>query len=162
VPLRETWTDVMLLEAATRDAVSVTINGAALTSVCDPDRYALAVAPPESATHDALEDEISRYVAERDLVELSGSAPDQHGELTSRVNAKTRAWGVEVARVELSRIEVRLDDDLIRWAEELSAQASPASALGGHRPGAARPPNRRRKRAGRPPYPRRSAVHRSG
>jgi regulator of protease activity HflC (stomatin/prohibitin superfamily) len=129
VPLRETWTDVMLLEAATRDAVSVTINGAALTSVCDPDRYALAVAPPESATHDALEDEISRYVAERDLVELSGSAPDHHGELTSRVNSKTRAWGVEVARVELSRIEVRLDDDLIRWAEELSAQASPASAL---------------------------------
>jgi regulator of protease activity HflC (stomatin/prohibitin superfamily) len=128
VPLRETWADVLWLEAATRDGVTVTVNGAALTSVCDPGRYALASDSPESATMRVVEGEISRYVAERDLVELSGAAGDRHRELTSRVDARTGEWGVEVARVEISRIEVRLDADLIRWAEGFSARTSPAAA----------------------------------
>ncbi|MHA6797699.1 SPFH domain-containing protein (plasmid) [Pseudonocardia bannensis] len=127
VPLRRTWADVMWLEATTGDGVSVTVNGAALISVFDPVRYALTTDPAESATTDALEAEIGRYVAERDLVELSESAVNERGELTSRVNARTREWGVEVARVELSRIEVRLDADLIRWAGSLTARASPAT-----------------------------------
>ncbi len=127
VPLGETWADVMWLEATSRDGVSVTVNGAALVSVFDPGRYALGSGSPESATIDALEVEIGRYIAERDLVELSESAVDQHGELTSRVNARTGAWGVEVVRVELSRIEVRLNPSLIRWAERFAAGASPAA-----------------------------------
>ena len=126
VPLRRTWADVMWLEATTRDGVSVTVNGAALISVFDPGRYALAPEPPESATTDALEAEIGRYVADRDLVELNGWAVDQHGELTSGVNARTREWGVEVAHVEFSRIEVRLDAELISWAGDFSGGASPA------------------------------------
>lgn len=127
VPLRETWADVLWLEAATRDGVSVTVNGAALVSVFDPWRYALAVDSPESATVEALETEISRYVAERDLVEFSEPAVDQHSELASRVNARTGDWGVEVVRVELSRMEVRVDADLIRWAEDSAARTSPAA-----------------------------------
>ena len=132
VPRGTTWADVIWLEATTRDGVSVTVHGAALVSVLDPGRYALAVGSPDALTihaliDDALEAETSRYVAERDLVELSGSAADQHGELTSRVNARTGEWGVEVARVELSRIEVRLTADLIRWAESLAARTSPAA-----------------------------------
>lgn len=126
VPLGRTWADVMWLEAKTRDGVSVTVNGAALVSVFDPGRYALATDSPESATTDALEVEIGRYVAERDLVELPESA-DQHDELTSKANARTREWGVEVSRVEFSRIEIRLDADLIRWAEHLAARVSPAA-----------------------------------
>jgi hypothetical protein len=127
VPLRKAWADVMWLEATTRDGVPVTVNGAALVSVLDPGRYALAAESPDSATVDALESEMGRYVAERDLVELSGSAVGQDGELTSRVNARTGEWGVEVAHVELSRIEVRLGAQLIRWAEGLSARTSPAA-----------------------------------
>jgi regulator of protease activity HflC (stomatin/prohibitin superfamily) len=126
VPLGKTWADVMWLEATTRDGVSVTVNGAALVSVFDPGRYALVNDSPAGATTEALEGEISRYVAERDLVELSESDADQRGELMSRVNARTGQWGVEVARVELSRIEVRLDADLIRWAEGFAARTSPA------------------------------------
>jgi regulator of protease activity HflC (stomatin/prohibitin superfamily) len=126
VPLRKAWADVMWLEAATRDGVPVTVSGAALISVFDPGRYALAAESRQSATIDALEVEIGRYLAERDLVELSKSAVDQYGELISRVNARAGEWGVEVAHVELSRIEVRLGADLIRWAEDLTARTSPA------------------------------------
>ncbi|OZM76999.1 SPFH domain-containing protein [Pseudonocardia sp. MH-G8] len=127
VPRGTTWADVMWLEATTRDGVSVTVHGAALVSVLDPGRYAQAVGSPESSTDEALEAETGRYVAERDLVELFESAADQHRELTSRVTARTGEWGVEVARVELSRIEVRLTADLIRWAEGLAARTSPAA-----------------------------------
>jgi SPFH domain / Band 7 family len=126
VPLRETWADVMWQQATTRDGMSVTVNGAALVSVLDPGRYALASDSPEAAITEALEVEISRYVAERDLVELAESAVDQHGELASEISAMAGEWGVEVARVELTTIEVRLDGDLIRWAERYSARTSPA------------------------------------
>lgn len=127
VPLRKTWADVMWLDATTRDGVPVTVSAAALVSARDPGRYALTAESADSATNDALEAEIDRYVAERDLVELSGWVTDQYDELTSRVNARTDEWGVQVARVELSRIEVRLGAELIRWAEDLSARTPRAA-----------------------------------
>jgi hypothetical protein len=148
VPLRETWADVMWLEATTRDGVAVTVNGAALISVFDPGRYAMARGSPESATSHALEVEIGRYVAERDLVELSRWTVDPHGELTSRVNASTREWGVEVTRVELSSVEVRLDADLIRWAEERPAPHLTLGSSGGQRDATPRPRTRNRENGG--------------
>ncbi|HLU58633.1 MAG TPA: SPFH domain-containing protein [Pseudonocardia sp.] len=122
VPLRATWVDVLFLDATTRDGVPVTVNGAALVSVTHPVRYALAADPPGPATVDALEAEIGRYVGVRDLAQLAEPVLDDGGELTAAVNTRTAGWGVEVARVELTRIEVRLGADLLRWAEGFAAR----------------------------------------
>ncbi|GAA0919180.1 hypothetical protein GCM10009559_01120 [Pseudonocardia zijingensis] len=129
VPMCPTWTDVVWVEATTRDSVPVTVHGAALVATVDPVRYALAAEPADAATTDAVEAEIARYVSEHDLVELSGWAADRYGELTSRVDARTREWGVEVARVELSRIDVRLGWELIAWAEDLPARTPAALTM---------------------------------
>jgi regulator of protease activity HflC (stomatin/prohibitin superfamily) len=127
VPAHAVWADVMWLQATTRDGVPVTVNGAALVSVVDPGRYAGAAGSPRAAVTLALEAEIGRYVAERDLAELSDPAVDQHGELAAGTSAATAEWGVEVAHVELTTVEVRLDARLIRWAERFSARRSPAA-----------------------------------
>jgi regulator of protease activity HflC (stomatin/prohibitin superfamily) len=92
----------------------------------DPARYATASDSPEPALSDLVEQELDRYVAERNLVELSGAGADPHGELASRVGASTGGAGVEALRVEIGRIEVRLDSALLGWAERLSTRRPPA------------------------------------
>ncbi|MGH3586964.1 MAG: SPFH domain-containing protein [Pseudonocardia sp.] len=162
VPLTKTWTDVLRLEATTRDGVAVTVSGAALTFVRDPGDYAAAVDPPGSSTADGLESEIGRYVAERDLAELSASTADQDGGLASRVNAITAEWGVEVDRVELDRIEVPVDADLIRWAEGFARPRPPNRARRHRRSGHHVQHGSRKGRRAPSPFPRRSAVRCSG
>ncbi|MEU8251340.1 SPFH domain-containing protein [Nonomuraea sp. NPDC048916] len=117
IPMRPVHVDLLWVEATTRDQVTVMVNGVAMASVNDPVAYAVAEDSSAAATSAAAETEVRRYVAERDLAELS--APDDDGveELAARISRRTAHWGVEVRLVELTRIEIPLRADLIRWAE---------------------------------------------
>lgn len=131
VPLRPACIDLLWLKATTRDGVAVKVNGAVLASVCDPVRYCLARESPLSdtplsAATAAAEAEVRRYVAGRELAELSGPTGVERTDLQSRITARIRQLGVEVTRIELDRIEIPLTTDLIRWAETFSARVRPA------------------------------------
>jgi regulator of protease activity HflC (stomatin/prohibitin superfamily) len=127
VPLDTTYVDLLWLDAVTRDGVAVTVNGAALASVGDPVSYALSRDSPSSATVAVAEAEIRGYVAECDLVELSEPSEGDLCDLSARVSDRTRDWGVDVTLIELSRVEVRLKADLIRWAEGFADRARQAA-----------------------------------
>jgi hypothetical protein len=40
------------------------------------------------------------------------------------VGVRTREWGVAIRRVELARVELPADDDLLRWAERYAAASA--------------------------------------
>ncbi|GIH23442.1 hypothetical protein Aph01nite_17520 [Acrocarpospora phusangensis] len=117
-----TYLDLLWLDAVTRDGVAVTVNGAGLASAVEPGP---SEQPSGTATLAVAEDEIRRYVAERDLADLSH--PYDLGDLSCRITGRTRAWGVEVTVIEFSRVEVRLKADLIRWADGFAARAKQAA-----------------------------------
>jgi regulator of protease activity HflC (stomatin/prohibitin superfamily) len=117
VSLGAAYVDIFWLEAVTRDGVNITVNGAVLASVRDPISYALHPGSPNSATLVAAEEEIRGYVAERDLAELVEPSEEDRRDLSAAISDRTRVWGVEVSLTEVSRVEVRLKADLIRWAE---------------------------------------------
>lgn len=107
---------VLWLEAVTRDGVTITVNAVAQAFVADPAAYASYQGSPGAATLAAAEAEIRRYVGERDLSRLSRRA-----DLAGDAGAGSRHWGVEVTLLALTRVEVRLQEDLIRWAERLAS-----------------------------------------
>jgi regulator of protease activity HflC (stomatin/prohibitin superfamily) len=115
VPMRARWFDVRV-DATTRDAVTVVVEGTALVAVRDPARYALAVDSPASAVEWALEAGLREHVAALDLLELAGGRNLRPAGLAGRISERTTAWGVEVTDVELGPVEVRVDGDLMRWA----------------------------------------------
>ncbi|GAA2108436.1 SPFH domain-containing protein [Actinomadura alba] len=123
VSLGTDYVDLLWLEAVTRDDVKVTVNGAALATVSDPVSYVRHPEPPVSATVAAAEAEIRGYVAERDLAELVEPSEADRRELSARISRRTRVWGVEVTLVEFSRVQLRLQADLIRWAEGFADRA---------------------------------------
>ena len=125
VSLEATYADVMWLDAVTRDDVRVVINGAALAAVRDPVSYASHQGSPGTATVQAAEEEIRGYVAERDLAELAEPPEQDLRNLSAAISRRTRAWGVDVAFVEFSRVQVRLETGLIRWAEGFAGRAGP-------------------------------------
>jgi regulator of protease activity HflC (stomatin/prohibitin superfamily) len=122
VRLGTDYVDLLWLEADTRDGVTVTVNGAALATVRDPVAY-VRHTEPVSATVAAAEAEIRGYVGERDLPELVEPSETDRRELSARISSRTRAWGVEVTLVEFSRVQIRLKEDLIRWAEGFADRA---------------------------------------
>lgn len=118
VPVHARWYDVTWLDATTRDAVRVTVTAAASGVVREPVRYALA-GPPAADVVWALEAELRRCVTERDLIELATGSATGFPALTAAVSARTAQWGIEITDVEVTRIEVRVDQGLVRWASEL-------------------------------------------
>ena len=129
VPLRQLRVDALRVEATTKDGVTVTVNGAARLAVRDVVRYAEAAESPVTAAGCAAEAEIRRFVTQRHLVELS-DADDDPCELAVRVSGRTDECGVEVTCLDMSRIDVRLKADLIRWAERFDGRTRRA----GHAP----------------------------
>lgn len=117
IPMRPMHVDLLWVEATTRDQVRVTVNGVAVASVSDPVAYAVADDTSAAATSAAAETEIRRYVAERDLAELSIPDDGDARDLAARISRRTADWGIEVSLVELSRVEIPVRADLIRWAE---------------------------------------------
>ncbi|GGO69269.1 SPFH domain-containing protein [Nonomuraea cavernae] len=117
IPMRPMHVDLLWVEATTRDEVRVTVSGVALASVADPIAYAVAEDTSTAATSAVAESEIRRYVAQRDLAELSAPDGGDTRELAARISRRTAEWGIEVGLVELSRVEIPVRSDLIRWAE---------------------------------------------
>lgn len=123
VPMGATFVDILWLDAVTRDDVRVVVNGAALAAVRDPVSYVLHQGSPGTATVLAAEEEIRGYVAERDLAELAEPPEEDRRGLSAAISRRTREWGVEVTFIEFSRVEVRLETGLIRWAEGFAGRA---------------------------------------
>ncbi|GAA3408551.1 hypothetical protein [Streptosporangium vulgare] len=107
---------ILWLDAVTRDGVTITVNAAARAFVADPVAYAAYPGSPGGAKLAAAEAEIRRYVGERDLSRLS-----KRVDLARATGDGNRHWGVEVALVAITRVEVRRREDLIRWAERLAS-----------------------------------------
>ncbi|WP_030914295.1 hypothetical protein [Streptosporangium amethystogenes] len=107
---------VLWLEAATRDGVTITVNAVAQALLTDPAACASYPGSPGAAMLAAAEAEIRRYVGERDLSRLSRCV-----DLAGDAYDGACHWGVEVTLVALTRVEVRLQEDLIRWAERLAS-----------------------------------------
>ncbi|WP_436756782.1 hypothetical protein [Streptosporangium sp. V21-05] len=119
---------ILWLDAVTRDGVTITVNAAARAFVADPVAYAAYPGSPGGAKLAAAEAEIRRYVGERDLsplskrVDLTRGARDGAGDgARDGTGTGNRHWGVEVALVAITRVEVRRREDLIRWAERLAS-----------------------------------------
>ena len=115
IPLRDRWHDVTELDATTRDAVRVTVTAAATGTVSDPLRYALASCP-DAAVEWVLEAELRRFLAQRDLAQLATLATTGVLELPAAVSARTAGWGIEIAEVQVGRLDTRVDPGLLRWA----------------------------------------------
>lgn len=113
---------ILWLDAVTRDGVTITVNAAARAFVADPVAYAAYPGSPGDAKLAATEAEIRRYVGKRDLSRLSKRV-DLARDAGAGTGAgdRNRHWGVEVALVAITRVEVRRREDLIRWAERLAS-----------------------------------------
>lgn len=124
VSLAETFLDLLWLEVTTADGVEVTVNATAVMAVRDPAAYAERVTtpaePPRAATTAAASAEIRRFAARRTLAELSHTSSADLRVLSAAVTERASAWGVAVTLVEISRMQLSLDPQLIRWAERYS------------------------------------------
>ena len=127
-PHEPDYLDILWLAATTADGVTVSVNGLALASVRDPVGYARHHTSPISATVTEAEDAIRRFVSRHDLIELAGLTDDALRELSAEITERTGAWGVEVALVEFSRIEIRLKEDLLEWADGFAIRRAAALA----------------------------------
>jgi TrkA domain protein len=116
-PHKPDYLDILWLAATTADGVAVSVNGLALASVRDPVGYARHHTSPVSATVTEAEEAIRRYVSRHDLAELADPSDDDLRELSATITERTGEWGVEVALIEFSRIEIRLKEDLLKWAD---------------------------------------------
>lgn len=125
VPAERWIVDALWVRAVTEDGVPVTVNAAALAEVTDPAAYARRAEPADAATARAIEAEIVARVGARQLAELATwpvragfgeGTPDR--ELTAAITARTRAWGVDIAGVQVSRVDVPLTTDLIELIGE--------------------------------------------
>jgi TrkA domain protein len=110
------YLDILWLQATTADGVTVSVNGLAVASVHDPVAYARHPSPA-AATVTEAEEAIRRFVSRRELIELAALSDDDLRELSATITERTTAWGVEVALIEFSRIEIRLKEDLLKWAD---------------------------------------------
>ncbi|GGP09354.1 hypothetical protein GCM10012278_44710 [Nonomuraea glycinis] len=127
-PHEPDYLDILWLAATTADGVTVSVNGLALASVRDPVGYARHHTSPISATVTEAEEAIRRFVSRHDLIELAGLTDDDLRELSAEITERTGAWGVEVALVEFSRIEIRLKEDLLEWADGFAIRRAAALA----------------------------------
>lgn len=127
-PHEPDYLDILWLAATTADGVTVSVNGLALASVRDPIGYARHHTSPISATVTEAEEAIRRFVSRHDLIELAGPSDDDLRELSAEITERTGAWGVEVALVEFSRIEIRLKEDLLEWADGFAIRRAAALA----------------------------------
>jgi TrkA domain protein len=125
-PHEPDYLDILWLAATTADGVAVSVNGLALASVRDPVGYALHHTSPVSATVAEAEEAIRRYVSRHDLAELADPSDDDLRELSATITERTGEWGVEVALIEFSRIEIRLKDDLLKWADGFAVRRAAA------------------------------------
>ena len=107
---------ILWLDAVTRDGVTITVNAAARAFVADPVACAAYPGSPDAAKLAAVEAEVRDYVGRRDLSRLS-----KRVDLVCATGDEARHWGVEVALVAITRVEVRRREDLIRWAERLAS-----------------------------------------
>lgn len=127
VSLNPTRLDLLWLDANTKDKVPVTVNATAVATVVDPAAYALHfVGLEDTPIKTVVETEIRRHLAESTLADLSEDTDDDHHRLIARINAHAHEWGVETGQLELSRVEARLPEDLIRWAEQSTKNRSPS------------------------------------
>ncbi|MFI7454098.1 SPFH domain-containing protein [Nonomuraea sp. NPDC049714] len=125
-PHEPDYLDILWLAATTADGVAVSVNGLALASVRDPVGYARHHTSPVSATVTEAEEAIRRYVSRHDLAELADPSDDDLRELSATITERTGEWGVEVALIEFSRIEIRLKDDLLKWADGFAVRRAAA------------------------------------
>jgi len=128
VSLRPSCLDLLWLPVTTADGAVVTVNGMAEMAVSDPAAYAARVlspaTPPRQATSAAATAAICEFAADRTLAELSRMAGRDVRAPAAATGARTREWGVAIRRVELTRIELPADDDLLRWAERYAAASA--------------------------------------
>ncbi len=128
VSLRPSCLDLLWLRATTADGAVVTVNGMAEMAVSDPATYAArllsAATPPRPATSAAAAAALREFVAHRTLAELSRTTGGDVRAPAAAAGARTREWGVAIRRVELSRIELSADDNLLRWAERYAAASA--------------------------------------
>ncbi|MEU5875930.1 SPFH domain-containing protein [Spirillospora sp. NPDC047279] len=131
VPREDSALDVLWLRGVTADGVAVTVNAAARVRVNDPVRYARAPRPLGAALLTAAESEIRTYIATHELVELSALLREPPGagrrDLSRRISDRVAGWGAQITVVEFSRVQVRLDSDLLRWAESIEPRPGPRS-----------------------------------
>jgi TrkA domain protein len=127
-PHKPDYLDILWLAATTADGVAVSVNGLALASVRDPVGYARHHTSPVSATVTEAEEAIRRYVSRHDLAELADPSDDDLRELSATITERTGEWGVEVALIEFSRIEIRLKEDLLKWADGFAVRRAAALA----------------------------------
>ncbi|MEV4225027.1 SPFH domain-containing protein [Nonomuraea sp. NPDC049725] len=117
VPLRLEPLELFCAGAVTRDGVTVQVTAAALTAVTDPVRFATAVESPAAATAMAVEGELRRHIAQRDLAELPALAAYDHAALADRVSETSGRWGVEVVLLDVTDVQIPLSGGLVHWLE---------------------------------------------
>lgn len=124
VPMTENRLDLLWLDVTTADDVTVTVNGTALMRVTDPVAYAERVRalaePPRQATTAVVADEIRRLAAGSTLLELSRLGQEDLAGVSAAAGERSAAWGVTVRLLEISRMQLSLDRQLIRWAERFA------------------------------------------
>ncbi len=117
--------DLLWVTSVSRDDVAVTVNAAVTVRVRDCLAWVLH---PESSTYrlqEVAEVRVRRYVGQRPLADLLRSTSHDRRDLVEEISTGLRPYGVEALTVELTRVDVRLEEDLIAWAQRYGATLRP-------------------------------------
>jgi regulator of protease activity HflC (stomatin/prohibitin superfamily) len=106
VDLRVATLDVPVQACVTRDKVKVSAGATLYYQVTDPQQALVSVGDFRQATRQAAQTGLDNLIGQHELDELLARREQVNEQLRGNVDEQSRAWGVEVSRVEIKDLEL--------------------------------------------------------